>query len=619
MLDRRNFMKTCSGMGLAGTLFPGVLWAQAQTQGAAKITKEMIDNAAAIADVPIADEYKEMMLENLNEHAKGYEEIYKLQIPNSVDPALVFDPVLPGMKFDTERKPMRMSKGPNVAVNAPKNLEDLAFANVRELAELVRTKKVSSLALTEMYLGRLKKYDPTLKFTVTLTEERALAQAKKADAEIAAGKYRGPLHGLPWGAKDLLATKGYRTTWGAGGFENQMIDEDATVVKRLDDAGAVLVAKLTLGALALGDVWFGGVTRNPWNTHQGSSGSSAGPASATAAGCVAFSIGSETLGSISSPSTRCGCTGLRPTFGLVPRTGAMALSWTMDKLGPICRSAEDCALVLDAIYGPDGHDRAVHAAAFHWDANLDWRKLRVGYLKADFERKPEPPQEEAKEEPPKTAEEQKKRDEQKKRREAGRARAEYDRKYNDAALAKLREMGVNLIPVELPKFPYSAITVMLTAESAAAFDDLTRSGRDKLLTSQKDYDWPNTFRTARFIPAVEYIQAARARKLAMEAMAKVFDTVDVIVAPTNGGQQLVITNLTGHPSVILPNGFRGDDAPKYPFDDPSDFQNAGGPGTPTSLTFLGKLYGEGELLAVARAYQEATGFHRLHPGQLSSK
>src|SRR6266851_9302089 len=310
MLDRRNFMKTCSGMGLAGTLFPGVLWAQAQAQGAAKITKEMIDNAASIADVAIADDYKQMMLDNLNEHLKGYEEIYKLHIPNSVEPALIFDPVLPGMKFETERKPMRISKGPGtVASGAPKNLEDLAFASVRELAELIRTKKVSSLALTEMYLGRLKKYDPALKFAVTLTEERALAQAKEADAEISAGKYRGPLHGLPWGAKDLLAVKGYRTTWGAGGFESQMFDDDATVVKRLDQAGAVLVAKLTLGALAQGDVWFGGVTRNPWNTNQGSSGSSAGPASATAAGCVAFSIGSETLGSISSPSTRCGCTG----------------------------------------------------------------------------------------------------------------------------------------------------------------------------------------------------------------------------------------------------------------------------------------------------------------------
>ncbi|MGA2901025.1 MAG: amidase [Candidatus Acidiferrales bacterium] len=604
-------MKTCSAMGLAGTLFPGVLWAQAEAAGAKKITKEMIDNAAAIADVPIPDEFREIMLSDLNEQAKGYDEIYKLHIPNSVAPALLFDPVLPGMTFETVRKPLRMSKAQSVTVS--NNTEDLAFASVRELAELVRTKRVSSLALTEMYLQRLKKYDPTLKFVVTLTEERALTQAKMADAEIAAGKYRGPLHGLPWGAKDLLATKGYRTTWGAGGFENQTIDEDATVVKRLDDAGAVLVAKLTLGALALGDVWFGGVTRNPWNSSQGSSGSSAGPASATSAGCVAFSVGSETLGSISSPSSRCGCTGLRPTFGLVPRTGAMALSWSMDKLGPICRTVEDCALVLQAIYGPDGHDRTVHSAAFNWDANLEWKNLRIGYLKAAFEPKPPQPPEPAKQEAPKTPEEQAKAEDQKKRQDALQARAEYDRKYNDAALAKLREMGVNLIPVELPKFPYGAIRVMLTAEAAAAFDELTRTGRDKLLTSQKIYDWPNTFRTARFIPAVEYIQAARARTLVMEAMAKVFEGVDVIIAPANGSDQLTVTNLTGHPAVILPNGLRGPDAPKFPFDDPSDFQNAGGPGTPTSLTFLGKLYGEAELLALARAYQEATGFHLKHP------
>jgi Asp-tRNA(Asn)/Glu-tRNA(Gln) amidotransferase A subunit family amidase len=391
-----------------------------------------------------------------------------------------------------------------------------------------------------------------------------------------------------------------------------MIDEDATVVKWLDEAGAVLVAKLTLGALAQGDHWFGGVTRNPWNAGQGSSGSSAGPASATAAGCVAFSIGSETLGSISSPSTRCGCTGLRPSFGLVPRTGAMALSWSMDKLGPICRAVEDCALVLEAIYGPDGTDLSVKNAAFHWDATLDWRKLRVGYLKAEFEPKLEDQQQGAKEEPAATPEEQKKRDEQKGRREAGRARAEYDKKYNDAALAKLKEMGVNLIPVELPKYPYQSMVTMLTAEAAAAFDELTRTGRDKLLTAQKPFDWPNSFRSARFIPAVEYIQASRARRLAMNAVAKMFDGYDVIVAPT-GSDQLRITNLTGHPAVILPNGFRGDDAPKPPTDDPGDFQNTGGPGTPVSLTFLGNLYGEARLLAFARAYQDATGFHRKHP------
>jgi len=501
MLDRRNFVKTCSGMGLAGTLFPGVLWAQVQAQGAKKISKEMIENAAAIADVAIAEEYKQALLQNLNDQTRGYEAVYALHIPNSVEPALIFDPVTPGTKYGTEKHPLRMS-APNLSeefsnfgkAGARPNYEALAFASVRQLAELVRTKRVSSVALTEMYLRRLKKYDPTLKFVVTLTEERALAQAKEADREIAAGKYRGPLHGLPWGAKDLLAAKGYPTTWGAGGFEKQVIDEDAAVVKRLDDAGAVLVAKLTLGALAMGDEWFGGKTRNPWNPRHGSSGSSAGPASATAAGCVAFSIGSETLGSISSPSTRCGCTGLRPTFGLVPRTGAMALSWSMDKLGPISRTVEDCALVLDAIYGPDGKDRTVAKAAFNWNADLDWKKLRIGYLKEDFERKPGAPEEAAaKEEPPATPEEQKKRDEAKKAREGFRIRAEYDRRYNDAALAKLQQMGVKMVPVEMPKFPYDAMIAMLTAEAAAAFDELTRSGRDKLLTAQGPDDCRTRF------------------------------------------------------------------------------------------------------------------------------
>ena len=608
MMDRRRFVETCTGMGLASTLLPGVLWAQAK--GATKITKEMIDAAASVADVAISDEYKQMMLDNLNEQAKGYDAIYALHIPNSVEPALLFDPVLASTKYETQKKVTRISAAPNIA--APKNIEDLAFATVRELGELVRTRKVSATALTEMYLERLKRYDAKLKFTVTLTEERARAQAKEADREIATGKYRGPLHGLPWGAKDLLATKGYRTTWGAGGFEKQMIDEDATVVQRLDAAGAVLVAKLTLGALAEGDVWFGGKTRNPWNPANGSSGSSAGPASATAAGCVAFSIGSETLGSISSLSTRCGCTGLRPTFGLVPRTGAMALSWSMDKLGPICRAVEDCALVLGAIYGPDGKDRTVKNAAFNWDAELDWRKLRVGYLKSDFERAPGAQEDAEKEEPAVSEEEKKKREEQRKRREAFQARAAYDRRYNEAALAKLREMGVELAPVEMPKFPYDPMVTMLTAEAAAAFDDLTRSGRDKLLTAQGADDWPNTFRSARFIPAVEYIQASRARRLAMEAVAKAFDGFDVIVAPT-GSQQLVITNLTGQPALILPNGFRGDDAPKPPAEDNGEDDNIGGPGTPVSLTFLGNLYREAELLAFAHAYQEATGFHRKYP------
>ena len=607
MIDRRGFLAVCTKLGVGSTLLPGVLWAMADQKG--KITRDMIDHASLIADVPIAEDYKEMMIEALNDFSKDYDLIYGLKIPNQVAPAIVFDPVPPGMKF-AEQKQAKISLSPSVhAGPVPKNLEDAAFYSVRQLAELVRTKQVSSAALTEMYLERLKRYDPTLKFVITLTEDRARAKAKDADREIASGKYRGPLHGIPWGAKDLLSVKGYRTTWGAGGFENQTIDEDATVVQRLDAAGAVLVAKLTLGALAQGDKWFGGMTRNPWNPQQGSSGSSAGSASATAAGCVGFAIGSETLGSISSPSTRCGTTGLRPTFGLVPRTGAMALSWSMDKLGPICRSVEDCALVLGAIHGPDGMDRSVRDAAFNWDATLDWRKLRIGYLKADFELQPET-SETPKQEKNVTPEEQKKIAEENSNRAIARARQLYDKQYNDAALAKLSAMGIDLIPVELPKFPYESMRTILVAEAAAAFDDLTRSGRDKLLTSQSKNDWPNIFRSARFIPAVEYIQANRARMMAIDAMAKLFEKVDVIVAPTFS-TQLVVTNLTGHPALILPNGVRGDDAPKPQFRD-GELQ-PGGPGTPLSLTFLGQLFGESKLLAVAKAYQDATDFHLKHP------
>src|SRR5882724_227139 len=358
MLERRDFVRKCAGMGFAGTLLPGVLWAQAQEAGAKKITKEMIEGAATIADVPLSDEYKEMMLENLNDQASGYEEIYKLHMPNSVAPALIFDPVTSSTKFETEKRPMRMSaaKLPDECLQFGKaglrpNYEILAFASVRQLAELVRTKKVSSVALTQMYLARLKKYDPVLKCVVTLTEERALAQAKKADEEIAAGKYRGPLHGIPWGGKDLLDTAGIPTTYGAEPFRNRIPKDDAAVVKRLHAAGAVLLAKLSLGALALNDIWFGGQTVNPWLLEEGASGSSAGPGAATAAGLVGFSIGSETGGSIVSPSMRCGITGLRPTYGRVPRTGAMTLCWSLDKLGPMTRTVEDALLVLQAISG----------------------------------------------------------------------------------------------------------------------------------------------------------------------------------------------------------------------------------------------------------------------------
>ncbi|MHB1021728.1 MAG: amidase [Acidobacteriaceae bacterium] len=618
-LDRRHFLAVCSRLGLAGTLMPGALFtvaAQAQENSSeavkgVKITPEMMDAAAAIAGLSFTAEQKQMMLEGLNEQRQSVEVIRGLHLQNSVAPSFVFDPVPPGMSLQKGKKPMKISAAPALASSAlPKDLEEVAFFTVRELAELVRTKKVSSVDLTQMYLTRLKRYDPMLHCVITLTEERALAQAKAADAEIAAGKYRGPLHGLPWGAKDLLAVKGYPTTWGAGGFEKQSFDYDATVVQRLDAAGAVLIAKLTLGALASGDKWFGGRTRNPWNPKQGSSGSSAGPAAATSAGCVAFSIGTETLGSISSPSTRCGDTGLRPTFGFVPRTGAMALSWTMDKIGPICRSVEDCAIVMNTIYGQDGQDLTVRDAAFNWDADFDWRSLKIGYLKKEFdapEQKPAPT-------PPAdmTAEQKKKWDKQQILRAADFARRAYDHKYDVAALEALHKMGVQMAPLELPQFPFRAIAPVLEAEAAAAFDELTLTGRDKLLTEQGVEDWPNIFRTARFYSAVDYIQAQRARTLAIAEMKKLFDQVDVIVTPTPG-MQLTITNLTGHPAVILPNGLRGADAPRPPVVDTGDDDNIGGPGTPVSITFLGRLYSDARLAAFARAYQEATGFQKLHP------
>jgi Asp-tRNA(Asn)/Glu-tRNA(Gln) amidotransferase A subunit family amidase len=453
----------------------------------------------------------------------------------------------------------------------PANLEELAFLPVTELSELVRRRKVTSTQLTEMYLGRIARFDPVLQAVVTVTADRARAQAKAADAEIARGKYRGPLHGIPWGAKDLLAVRVYKTTWGP--YREQVIDADAEVVKRLDAAGAVLVAKLTLGELAQGDIWFGGTTKNPWNVAQGSSGSSAGPASATSAGLVGFAIGTETLGSISSPSTRNGVTGLRPTYGRVPRTGAMALSWSMDKIGPICRSVEDCALVLEAIHGPDGFDRAVKDVPFSWDATLRPQSLRVGYVKSAFDL----PARDEKGQPQHTT-----------------------KPFDDAALDVLAKLGVKAIPVELPALDYGAMRIILRAEAAAAFDELTRSGRDRELVQQTPNDWANTFRTARFIPAVDYVNANRVRAIAMQKWHALFETVDVIVVPTSGASQLVATNLTGHPAVILPSGFR----------DTSDTDKTQ---VPVSLTFLGGLYQEAKLLAVAKAWQDSTMFHLQHP------
>ncbi len=630
-LDRRAFLNACTRAGVASPLLPGILYtlaAQAQESGGGsgsakppelpKITPELLDQAAILAGVgPFTPEQMKMMLDGLNDQRAGYDKIRALNLPNSLPPAFVFHPGPPArpaesrVAFAGTQPQLRFDDSESGEPKAPANIEDLAFASVLELANLIYHRKITSLALTQMYIDRLKRYDPKLHFVITLTEERALAQARSADEDLENGLYHGPLHGIPWGAKDLLAVKDYPTTWGAGGFEHQSFKEDATVVHRLDAAGAVLIAKFTLGALAMGDKWFGGRTRNPWNPAQGSSGSSAGSASAVAAGCVPFAIGSETLGSISSPSTRCGCTGLRPSFGLVPRTGAMALSWTMDKLGPIARSVEDCALVLDVIHGPDGKDLAAAVSVdFNWNPRFDWKKLRIGYLKSEFD--PLPPLQLKEAAPSESAEDQKKREDANAAMQAARARRDYDRQYEQAALDELGSMGVDLVPVELPKLPWEAMVPLLTAEAAAAFDDLTMTGRDRLLTEQGIEDWPNDFRIARFYPAVEYIQANRARMLAIRQVSALFEQVDIIVTPSTDAQ-LMATNLTGNPALILPNGLRGADAPPPPAIDDGDHDDIGGPGTPVSLTFLAGLYQDAKLAAFARAYQEETGFNKLHP------
>ncbi len=565
-IDRRRFMAYFTSAGLGGTLFPGVLWALGQGE----VTKETIEQAEAIAGLEFTDEQREEMVRGLNRNVASYEAVRKLELPNSVVPAVRFDPVVPGVRPPStavRAAGERMRRSDPGRVTRPADLEEAAFWPVTKLAELIRTRQVTSLELTRMYLDRLKRYGPTLECTITLTEERALEQARRADEEIAAGRYRGPLHGIPWGVKDLLAVKGYPTTWGAEPYVDQVIEMDAAAVRRLDEAGAVLVAKLTVGALAMGDVWYGGKTRNPWNLEQGSSGSSAGSAAATVAGLVGFSLGTETLGSIVSPSTRCGATGLRPTFGRVSRHGAMALSWSMDKIGPICRSVEDCALVFDAIHGADEHDPSSRDAPFVWDANIDVRGLRIGYLKSGFDDEPES--------------------------EPAREWRRMDREVLDV----LRSLGVELIPFELPgDLPVGALRLILHAECAAAFDDLTRSGRDRMMEERSS--WPNTFRQARFIPAVEYIQANRARTLVMAALDEAMRDIDVFVTPSYAGDVLLMTNLTGQPAVVLPNGFRAD-------------------GTPVSISFIGNLWGEAETLAVAKAYQDATEFHLRRPPAFS--
>jgi Asp-tRNA(Asn)/Glu-tRNA(Gln) amidotransferase A subunit family amidase len=553
----KMIIKTTIVASLTGLLLTSAAVSTALAQeDSLEIQVSTVAEAETLIGLEFTPEERDSMRTDLIDNLASYQAMRDIPLDNSVSPALVFNPIPRGAVFDTVQRPVQF--GPPPDVHMPADINELAFYNVRELSELIRTRQLTSLELTRFCLERLRKYDTLLHCVITLTEDLALTQAARADSEIVAGVYRGPLHGIPYGVKDLLAARGYPTTWGAMPYKDQVIDRDASVITKLETAGAVLVAKLSLGALAWGDVWFADTTLNPWNLTQGSSGSSAGPASAVSAGLVPFAIGSETWGSIVSPSTRCGVTGLRPTYGRVSRAGAMALSWSMDKLGPICRTVEDCALVFNTIYGPDGEDLSMIDLPFNYEPNVELGSLRIGYLKDDFD---------------------------------------LDTAYmeqNLAALQKLRDLGADLIAIELPQMPVYPQGIILVAEAAAAFDELTRSDRDDLMVRQSKNAWPNVFRSSRFIPAVEYIQANRLRSLAIEAMARLMDSVDVYIAPSFEGDNLLLTNLTGHPCVVVPDGFDKDNSP-------------------VSITFVGRLFDEGRLLAVAKKYQQATDFHRQHP------
>lgn len=567
---RRRIVTLLAGAGAGAAVFGRALSALAA--GTPKVTAEMVRQAEWISGVDLTEDERALMLEDLNETAEGIAALRELPLDNAVPPAVTFAPLPDGPppRPAAASLPARRER----PAARPGSDEELAFASVRELGRLLRARMVSSTELTKLYLSRIAKHDPVLSCAVTVTSELALAQAKRADEELAAGKDRGPLHGIPWGAKDLIAVPGYRTTWGSVPFRDQTRPETATVYRRLEEAGAVLVAKTSVGELAWGDVWFGGTTKNPWKTDQGSSGSSAGSASATAAGLVGFAIGTETLGSIVSPCTRCGVTGLRPTFGRVSRHGVMALAWTMDKVGPIARSAEDCALVFSAIEGRDPLDPYSADGPPPWPPRRGLADLTIGYVEELFE--------EERGQDAKTEEEK--------------ARAAEWRHFDRRSLDLLRQLGARLVPVKLPsKTPVAPLSLILTAEAATAFDALVLDGRVKTMVRQTADAWPNVFRQGRLIPAVDYLRAQRARTVLMRETEERLAGVDLFVAPTYGGRSLLLTNLTGHPCVVVPNGFRLSD------------------GTPTSLTFTGRLRGEADLLFVADLFQRATDFHTRRP------
>ena len=525
------------------------------------ITKADLLSSAKILDLQFTEPEIDSLYNDVLDNVANYKAMHKLSLNNNTPLSLWHSAILPGMKFNKVQKPILWDAGVNIKLPANKN--ELAFYSVEQLAYLIKNKKISSLELTTFFIERIKKYGDTLQCVISLQEDLALAQAKQADAEIAAGKYKGQLHGIPYGLKDLFAVKDTKTTWGAAPYKDQIIQEDAFVYQKMKAAGAVLVAKFTLGALAMGDYWFGGRTKNPWNLNYGSSGSSAGSTSATVAGLVPFAIGTETWGSIVSPATTCGATGLRPTFGSISRSGAMALSYSLDKVGPITRSANDAAIVFNYLHGTDGKDGSAVDMPFNYAPKTNLKTLKIAYAKNYFDKIKDT------------------------------NRSEFE------VLKQFKRMGIELIPINFPDsgvYQFNMMDIIIGAECAAQFDDMTRSGIDDALTRQTKNDWPNQFRTSRFTPAVEYINAQRHRTILMQQVNEIVSQYDAIICPSRGGgNQSAITNLTGHPVVCVPTGLD----PKYSL--------------PTGISFVGKLFDEGTILTIAHQYQKATGWDEMHP------
>jgi Asp-tRNA(Asn)/Glu-tRNA(Gln) amidotransferase A subunit family amidase len=545
-LRRRHFLACFSAIGLGSTLLPEALIIAAQNTDT--VTIDVLEAAQTIAGVSFTRAEQQAILTRLNAERgplAGFAALRAAKLTDDEQPAIIFNPVPPGkVPPSGPRGIVRRSR----KISRPGSDEALAFLPVTDLANLIETRQVTPSELTELYLSRLTTYDPVLRCVVSLTPELARRQAREADDEIAAGRYRGPLHGIPYGLKDLFAVRGTKTTWGASPWKDRVIDADATVYSKLRSAGAILVAKLSTGALAVGAQWFGGLTRNPWNLSEDASGSSAGSGAAAAAGLVGFAIGSDTGGSVIQPAERNGIAGLRPTFGRVSRYGGMTLAWTQDTVGPLCRSVEDCAIVFDAIYGPDGKDNTVLDVPFRWDATADVRKLRAGYL-----------------------------------------RSAVTSRNNQAALEVIRGLGVELVPFALPDVNIAAIDFIRWAETAAFFDEPTRSGTLREIESGPEQSVrPADIRTGRFIAAVEYIQANRYRLRVMQQMDAAMAGIDLFI-----GSNALLTNRLGLPILSMPNGFAG--------------------ASPTALQMTGKLFGEPELLLLAHAFQSATDHHLKHP------